>query len=75
MDRDSIVKESPMVFIRSMNVETFHIHLTDNAKPFCVSTLLSIPYAYRDKLASELELLQLQNIIAHVTEVTDWCAL
>ena len=34
----------------------------------------SIPFTYHDKLKAELDLLQEQNIIAPVTEVTDWCA-
>ena len=33
-----------------------------------------MPFAYRDKLKAELELLQQQGIIAPVTEVTRWCA-
>ena len=57
-----------------MEGEQFHISLTDNATPFCVNTPRSIPFAYRDKLKSELDLLQSQGIIAPVTEVTEWCA-
>ena len=34
----------------------------------------SVPFAYRDKLKEELKLLQEQEIIASVTEVTEWCA-
>ena len=77
VNMDAVVKEFPTVFdgnIRSMDGEEFHIHLTDNAKPFCVNTPRSIPFVYRDKLAAELELLQTQHIIAPVTKVTDWCA-
>jgi len=77
LDKDSIVAEFPSVFdgvIRAMNGEKFHIYLTNNAKPFCVTSPRSIPFAYRDKLAAELESLQEQNIIAPVTEPTDWCA-
>ena len=33
-----------------------------------------MPFAYRDKLKAELELLQQQGIIAPVTEATCWCA-
>ena len=77
LDKHSAVQEFPTVFdgnIDSMEGEKFHIYLTDDAKPFCVNTPRSIPYAYRDKLKAELDLLQSQNIIAPVTEATDWCA-
>ena len=77
LNRESVVKEFPTVFdgnIRSMDGEEFHIHLTDDAKLFCVNTPRSIPYVYRDKLATELELLQAQHIIAPITDVTEWCA-
>lgn len=69
--------EFPTVFdgqVRSMEGEQFHISLTDDAKPFCVNTPRSIPFAYRDKLKSELDLLESQGIISPVTEVTEWCA-
>ena len=69
--------EYPTVFdgkIKSMEGEYFHIALTDDAKPFCVRTPRTIPYAYRDKLKAELDLLQEQNVIAPVTEPTEWCA-
>ena len=56
-----------------MEGEKFHIYLTDDAKPFCVNTPRSIPYAYRDKLKAELDLLESQNIITPVNELTDWC--
>ena len=77
LNRESVVKEFPTVFdgnIRSMDGEEFHIHLTDDAKPFCVNTPRSIPFVYRDKLATERELLQAQHIIAPITDVTEWCA-
>ena len=57
-----------------MEGEKFHIALTENAKPFCVNTPRSVPYAYRDKLKAELDLLQSQGIIAPITEPTEWCA-
>jgi len=57
-----------------MDGEEFHISLTADAKPFCVNTPRSIPFAYRDKLKAELELLQAQHVIAPVTEATEWCA-
>ena len=34
----------------------------------------SIPFAYREKLKKELDLLQQQGIITPVTEATEWCA-
>ena len=77
LTKDTIVAEFSSVFdgiIRAMDGEKFHIYLTANAKPFCVTSPRSIPYAYRDKLAAELESLQQQHIIAPVTEPTDWCA-
>ena len=45
--------------------------LVDNAKPFCVSTPRSIPFAYWDKLQAELDLLLAQGIIVPVTEPTE----
>ena len=57
-----------------MQGEYFHISLTDDVKPFCVNTPRSIPFAYRDKLRAELDILQQQNIITPVTEATEWCA-
>jgi len=64
----------PTVFdgqIRSMEGE--HISLTDGVKPLHVTTPQSIPFAYRDKLKAEMELLESQNIIVPVTEATEWC--
>ena len=49
----------------------FNIHLTQDAKPFYVNTPRSIPFAYHDKLKTELELLQQQNIIAPITEAME----
>ena len=57
-----------------MEGEEFHITLTEHAKPFCVNAPQSIPYAHRDKLKAELDLLQHQQIIAPTTEATEWCA-
>jgi len=50
------------------------ICLAANAKPFCVHTPCTIPFAYCDKLKAELDLLESQNVIAPVTEATTWCA-
>ena len=75
--KDSIFTEFPTAFdglIRAMDGEEFHIHLSSDAKSFCVTSPRSIPFAYRDKLAAELKLLEQQHIIAPVTEPTDWCA-
>ena len=64
LTKNSVVAEFPMVFdgtVRAMDGEQFHIHLSANAKPFCVTSPRSIPFAYRDKLAAELTLLQQQQ--------------
>ena len=70
-------KEFPTVFdgnITQMDGEHFHITLTDGAKPFCIKTPRTVPFAYRDKLKAELEILETQGIIAPVTYPTEWCA-
>ena len=78
LTKDAVVAEFPTVFdgvIRAMDGEKYHIYLTSNAKPFCITSPRSILYAYHDKLAAELESLQQQqHIIAPVIEPTDWCA-
>lgn len=56
-----------------MTVEGLHIHLTQDAKPLCVNTQHTIPFAYGDKLKAELELFQQQNIVAPITEAREWC--
>ena len=68
--------EFPSVFDGhiKMEGEKFHIALTEDAQPFCVRTPRTIPFAFRDKLKVELDLLQEQGVIAPVTEPTDWCA-
>ena len=74
--RQDVRTDFPTVFdglIKTMEGEKFHIALTDDALPFCVKAPRAIPFAYRDKLKAELELLQ-QGIIAPVTEPTEWCA-
>ena len=71
------MKEFPTVFdgqIRTMPGEVFKIVLHENAKPFCVNTPRTIPYAYLEPTKDELELLESQGIIAKQTEPTDWCA-
>ena len=76
VDQD-LVQRYLMVFdghIRVMDRETFHITLREGTVPFCVKTPRAIPFAYRDKLKAELDLLQEQGIITPVTEVTEWCA-
>ena len=44
------------------------------SRPFCVRTPRVIPFAYRDKLKAELDVLLEQGIIAPVTQPTEWCA-
>ena len=59
---DALKQEYPTVFdgrIGTMEGEEFHISLTTDAKPFCPR---SVPFAYRDKLKAELDLLQTQSI-------------
>ena len=71
-----IMAEFPSVFdgqVRMMPGEHFHISLTEDARPFCVTTPRSIPFAYREKLNQEIDLVD-QEIITPVTEPTDWCA-
>ena len=74
---DDLKQEYPTVFdgrIRTMEGEEFHISLIADAKPFCVNTPRSVPFAYHDKFQAELDLLQTQSIITPVTEATEWCA-
>jgi len=52
-----------------MDEEQFHISLTHDAKPFCIKTPRSIPFANRDKLKDKLDLLLSPNIITPVTTV------
>lgn len=75
--KEELVKEFPTVFdghIRTMPGEIFKIVLTEDAKPFCISTPRTIPYAYLGPTKDELELLESQGIISKQTESTDWCA-
>ena len=74
---ESLASQFPTVFdgnIRTMEGEKFSISLKEDAVPFCVKTPRSIPFAYRDKLKTELDLLQEQGIIAPVTQAMEWCA-
>jgi len=76
LTKNSVINEFPTVFdgtIRTMDSEQFHIHLSSNAKPFCVTSPRSIPFTYCDKLAAKLDLFQQQHIIAPLTKPTDWC--
>ena len=73
---ENLVKQFPAVFdgnIHTMEGEKFHIYLVDEAVPFCVKTPRTIPFAYRDKLKAEIDMLLEQGIIAPVTQVTEWC--
>ena len=69
--------EYPTAFdgqIKTIDGESFHITLTKDAKPFCVNTPRTVPFAFRNKLKAELDLLQDQGVIAPVTEPTEWCS-
>ena len=75
--KEELMHEFPTVFreeVVCMEGEEFHIALAEGAKPFCVNTPRAVPYAYREKLQAELQSLEAQNIIAPVTEPTEWCA-
>ena len=75
--KEDMLKEFPTVFdgqIRTMPGEEFKIITTGDAKPFCVSTPCTIPYAHMGPTKEELELLESQGIISKQTEPTDWCA-
>ena len=68
--------ELPTVFdgrIKNMEGEMFHISLTDDKEPFCVTTPQAIPIVYCDKLKAQLDLLQWQQIVEPVTTPTAWC--
>ena len=69
------MEKVPAVFdgqIRMMERRELHILLVAGAV-FCVKTPQSVPFAYREKIIVELELLQEQGIIMLVIEVTEWC--
>ena len=58
---DMLVQEFPEVFngqVTTMKGEKFTISVMDNAVPFCVKAPRTVPFAYREKLKEELELLQ-----------------
>ena len=60
INSQTLITEFPSVFdnqIRSMDGQQFHISLIRDAKPFCIMAPCSIPFAYRDKLKEELDLL------------------
>ena len=61
---EDLVRQFPTVFdgnIRVMEGEKFHISMGPDAVPFCGKTPRAIPFANRDKLKAELELLQNQG--------------
>ena len=74
---DQIIAEFPSVFdgqVHTMPGEQFHISLTGDAHPFCVTTPRSIPFTYHEKLKQEIDLND-KGIITPVTEPTDYCVL
>ena len=74
---EELMQEFSSVFdgeVTAMEGETFAIALMEGAKPFCVKTPRTVPFAYRDKLKKELDQLQQQGIITPVTEPTEWCS-
>ena len=63
-----------MVLLELWMVKSFTFILRVMLNHFFITSPRSIPYAYRDKLATELESLQQQHIVAPVIEPTDWYA-
>ena len=73
---EEIMAEFPSVFdgqVHKLPGEKFHISLIADARPFCITTPRTIPFAYKDKL-KEIDLLESQGIITPVTDPTEWCA-
>ena len=73
---NNLINEFPTVFnrwVRVMNGELFKTNLRDDTKPFCISTLRSISYAFRDKV-KKMDFLQSQGIIEPAKHPTEWCA-
>ena len=57
--------------------DTLHIYLAVKGVlllSFCIKTPRTVPFAYRDKLKAELEILETQGIIAPIIYPTEWCA-
>lgn len=74
--KQKLFDEFPRVFdgsVRIMPGEKFKIHLTKNAKPFCLTTPRTVPFKYRDALKRELDKLEKLGIIAKQTKHTPWC--
>lgn len=54
------MSEFPTVFegqVRTMPGEKFHISVTTDTRPFCETIQRTIPFAYKDKLKKEIDLL------------------
>ena len=67
---EEIMAEFPSVFdgqVHKLPGEKFHISLIADARPFCITTPRTIPFAYKDKL-KEIDLLESQGIITPVTD-------
>ena len=72
-----IPAEFPTLFdghIRVMPGEEFRIHVKEDAVPFCASSPRRVALSLREPLKTELQKLVAENIIAPVTEPTEWCA-
>ena len=75
---ETLVAEFPRVFdgqVKCMPGESFRITLREDSKPSCVSTPRRLPLPYQEKLKEQLEKHLAADMIALVTEPTDWCAL
>ena len=62
-DNIGLMKTSPVV-----------IRLKDGAKPSAVTSARNVPIPLKKAVEKELERLEEQGIIRHVTEPSDWCA-
>jgi len=75
--RDSLLEEFADVFnseeLHPMSGDPMEIQLHPDAKPFCLTTARTLPYAFRDKVKTQLDDMVAKGIIQPVTEPTEWC--
>ena len=74
---DDSIREFPLVFseeVKGMKGEEFKICLEDKAVPFRLTAPRTIPYAYTEKLKTQLDKMVADKIIKPITTPTQWCA-